>query len=75
MSFKRRISFKLGKRKFNLKIYQLFLLILIFSLVITGTTYAYFMTSAFIKNKITVTGGYYYAKHRFTQKSGLEPIR
>ena len=53
MSFKRRISFKLGKRKFNLKIYQLFLFILIFSLVITGITYAYFMTSSFIKNKIT----------------------
>ena len=53
MSFKRSISFNLGKRKFNLKIYQLFLLILIFSVAVTGTTYAYFMTSAFIKDKIT----------------------
>ena len=53
MSFKRSISFNLGKRKFNLKIYQLFLLILIFSVAVTGTTYAYFMTSSFIKNKIT----------------------
>ena len=49
----RKIKFTIKKRTFALKIYQLFLLILVFSLVVTGTTYAYFMTSTNIKNKIT----------------------
>ena len=49
----KKIKFTIKKRTFVLKIYQLFLLILAFSLVVTGITYAYFMTSSFIKNKIT----------------------
>ena len=49
----KKIKFTIKKRTFVLKIYQLFLLILAFSLVVTGITYAYFMTSSFIKKKIT----------------------